>query len=59
VDDASGVDKEDLRTTIAVLEAKLASLRNTEKTEKIDLSELKKRVERDLKKARAELSHAK
>lgn len=59
VDDPSGVSKEDVRATVAVLEAKLASLRAMEKNEKMDLSELRHRVEADLKKARTALSHTK
>ena len=56
VDDV-GVTKADLRSTVALLERKLAELRRVESADKIDLSELRDRVSKDLQKARERLDH--
>jgi hypothetical protein len=47
--------EEDLKATVALLEERLKRLKQTEAAEKINLSELKARVESDLKKAREHL----
>lgn len=47
------VSKEDLKATIALLERKIAIIRKTERTEKIDLTELKSQVLVDLERVKA------
>jgi hypothetical protein len=56
IDDDLKISKEDLKATIKLLEEKLTNLKKTERVEKIDLSELKSRIEHDLKKAKSILS---
>jgi hypothetical protein len=52
VDDV-GVDKQDIKDTLAMLHNKLRELEKTERTEKLDLSALKNRVREDIRKARS------
>ena len=47
--------RETLMETISLLEGQLTRLRNTERTERLDLTELKDRVKSDLKRAKASL----
>jgi len=53
------VNKDDLRVTIRMLENKLVQISNTERKDKINLSELKERVRNDLNAAKNKLSRLK
>lgn len=48
--------REELQTTVKLLEERLARVTKAEKVEKIDLSDLKARVKEDLRKAKKNLS---
>jgi hypothetical protein len=55
---ASQTSKADLQETVRVLESRLAELRKSERADKLDLSDLKRRVRDDLDKAKAALRAA-
>jgi hypothetical protein len=60
LDDADKtIYKEDLQSTIRMLENKLTSIQKTERSENIDLSDLKRRVVSDIKSAKSKLSNFK
>ena len=51
--------RDDLVNTISILEKRLANILSTERTEKLDLSDLRRRVESDLRNARERLNKLK
>lgn len=55
---ASATSREDLKETVRVLETRLAEVKSSERAEKLDLSELRRRVSNDLEKAKQQLRTA-
>ena len=49
----TAVSREDLKATITLLEQKMASIRKTERAERIDLTELKSQISADLERLKA------
>ena len=53
------VARDDLRATLTLLEEKLIRVKKTESFEKIDLSDLKSRIQSDINKAKENLRQSK
>ena len=59
IDDDGVNNKDDLKVTIRMLENKLVQISNTERKDKIDLTDLKERVRNDLNAAKNKLARLK